>query len=259
MSDRYPFGANTLIIPFTMVGGSISPRRWFGMSRMRPAGQLFRYGVVKSVRRGDEHEEAAVTTNLGSTGASTSASVLDVTPFGAPIIPSSPDPYATTDVGGITVRLGTVTTPGTSQPPATPHEARLAQAVSYFQSQGWSREQAIGLVANLDAESGLDPNRHQSGGGPGYGLGQWEQPRQHDFEAWAGHDIHNSTFEEQLQFVQHELTSTQSTAGAALRRATTAESAARTVTRRYERPRDTEGEATRRAERAMQIESRIGR
>ena len=58
MSDRYPFGADTLIIPFTMAGGSMSPRRSFGMSRMRPAGELFRYGVVNSWQTGNEPEKA---------------------------------------------------------------------------------------------------------------------------------------------------------------------------------------------------------
>jgi hypothetical protein len=48
MTDRYPFGADTLIIPFTFVGGSMNRRRSSGMSRMRPAGELFRYGAVNS-------------------------------------------------------------------------------------------------------------------------------------------------------------------------------------------------------------------
>ncbi len=107
MSDRYPFGADTLIIPFTMVGGSMSPRRSFGMSRMRPAGELFRYGVVNSWQTGDEPEKA--------TGEVASTSALDVTPFGAPIAPPSPDPYANPDVGGTTVRLGSVSLPVQTQ------------------------------------------------------------------------------------------------------------------------------------------------
>ena len=140
----------------------------------------------------------------------------------------------------------------------TTHQQGIEQAVSYFQGQGWSREQAIGIVANLDAESGLDPNIQQYGGGPGYGLGQWEGPRQQDFKNWSGHDIHGSTFQEQLQFVQYELTHSQAGAGNALRGATTAEDAARVVTQQYERPADTAGESSRRADLARQIESQIG-
>ena len=60
--------------------------------------------------------------------------------------------------------------------------------MGFFESQGWTRAQAAG-IGNLQAESGVDPNRAQDGGGPGYGLAQWEGPRQvADFKAWAaGH------------------------------------------------------------------------
>lgn len=132
-------------------------------------------------------------------------------------------------------------------------QERIDQAVNYFQSQGWSRAQAIGIVANLDAESNMDPGIRQIGGGPGYGLAQWEGPRQRDFAAWAGHDIRGSSFAEQLRFVQYELTHSESAAGRALRGATDARSAAEIVTRLYERPADTAGEAARRGDRAAQM------
>lgn len=127
---------------------------------------------------------------------------------------------------------------------------KVDQATGFFQNQGWSRAQAIGIVANLDAESGMDAGVHQIGGGPGYGLAQWENPRQRDFAAWAGHDIHGTSFEEQLRFVQYELTHSNSAAGNALRGADTPGEAASIVTRLYERPADSAGEAVRRAQRA---------
>lgn len=105
MTDRYPFGADTLIIPFTFVGGSMSRRRSSGMSRMRPANELFRYGAVNSWENGDEHGKA--------TGGV--AGDLDVTSFDAPISPSSPDPYASESVGDTTVRLGSVLLPVQTQ------------------------------------------------------------------------------------------------------------------------------------------------
>ncbi len=143
-----------------------------------------------------------------------------------------------------------------SAPPATTptgggsRAERIDQAINFFQGQGWSRAQAIGLVANLDAESAMDHDNYQDSGGPGYGLAQWENPRQRDFAAWAGKDIHGSSFEEQLRFVQYELTHSESAAGNALRGATTAREAAEIVTRLYERPADTAGEASRRGQRA---------
>lgn len=132
-------------------------------------------------------------------------------------------------------------------------QERIDQAITYFQSQGWTRAQAIGIVANLDAESNMDPGIDQIGGGPGYGLAQWEGPRQRDFAAWAGHGIRGSSFAEQLRFVQYELTHSESAAGRALRGATDARSAAEIVTRLYERPADTAGEAARRGDRAAQM------
>ena len=45
-SDK-PFGADTIVIPFTMEGRPVSPRTSGRMTRMRPAGWLYRYGVVQ--------------------------------------------------------------------------------------------------------------------------------------------------------------------------------------------------------------------
>ncbi|HEY0179198.1 MAG TPA: phage tail tip lysozyme [Dokdonella sp.] len=152
---------------------------------------------------------------------------------GAPSGPSGP-----TGTGGAT--------PGTLQ-------GRINEAMRYFESQGWTRAQAAGIVANLRAESGVDPGRAQNGGGPGYGLAQWEGPRQASFRQWAGHDIHGSSFQEQLEFVQYELTHTESGAGSALRGATSASDAGAIVCRYYERPADTAGQSSYRAGLAQQI------
>ncbi len=88
---------------------------------------------------------------------------------------------------------------------------RTKQAMSYFQNQGWSREQAAGIVGNLLRESHIDPGSVQNNGsGPGYGIAQWDNKykREDDFKKQnKDQDIHQSTFEQQLKFVQHELTS----------------------------------------------------
>jgi LysM repeat protein len=135
-------------------------------------------------------------------------------------------------------------------------QQRIDQAIAYFESQGWTRAQAVGIVANLDAESGMDPNINQIGGGPGYGLAQWEGPRQADFREWAGKDIRQSSFAEQLEFIQWELNNTEAAAGRALRGADDPGEAASIVTTRYERPADSAGEAVRRADRARGIWNR---
>ena len=109
---------------------------------------------------------------------------------------------------------------------ATPStlQGREDQAMGYFMSQGWSREQAAGIVANLEVESAhtLDPHIQQYGGGPGYGIAQWEGPRQAQFQQVMGKDIHSASYGDELQFVQWELTHSESSAGNALRTQTSA-------------------------------------
>jgi hypothetical protein len=131
--------------------------------------------------------------------------------------------------------------------------ANTTTAVAYFVGQGWTRAQAIGIVANIDAESKMNPNQAQIGGGPAYGLGQWEGPRQASFRAWAGKTVQNSTFDEQLAFIQYELTTTEPGAGRALRRTKTVGEAAEVITRRYERPKNVETDVVKRVNRAHVI------
>ena len=108
--------------------------------------------------------------------------------------------------------------------------------VGHLMSRGWTREQAAGIVANIQGESGGRIN----GGGDGglaYGLAQWHPDRQADFAAWAGHDIRSSTRAEQLDFIDYELRrGKERAAGQALMRARTAEEATEVVVKRYERP-----------------------
>lgn len=132
--------------------------------------------------------------------------------------------------------------------------ARATHAYTFFRAQKWSRPQALGIVGNLQAESGVDPNRAQSGGGPGYGIAQWERPRQADFKAWAGHDIRLSTMDEQLAFVQHELETTQRGAATALRASSTPQAAAAAFCETFERPADTAGQMAHRADVAAALD-----
>ena len=136
--------------------------------------------------------------------------------------------------------------------PAASTAGREQQAVSYFESQGWSHAQAAGIVANLTTESRLSPSA-VGDGGSAYGLGQWHPDRQQTFEQAFGHPIQGSSFDQQLQFVQYELTHTESSAGGRLRSATSAGEAGSLVSLYYERPADASGEAASRATLANQI------
>lgn len=131
----------------------------------------------------------------------------------------------------------------------------VATAMNYFQSVGWTKDQAAGISANLYTESGMDPTASGDKGNA-YGIGQWHDDRQAAFKKWSGHDIHKSTQAEQLAFVNYELTEgAEKAAGDKIKGATSAGQAGALTSLDYERPYDAEGEASRRADMAGAIAS----
>jgi LysM repeat protein len=107
-------------------------------------------------------------------------------------------------------------------------------AMEFFLDQGWTPEQAAGLVANLQAESydRIDPAAENGGA---YGIAQWRGSRKRDFEEEMGMPLKGSSLEDQLKFVQWELNNKESKAGRLLKQATTAAEAAEIVDEFYER------------------------
>lgn len=115
--------------------------------------------------------------------------------------------------------------------------------IQKLMGMGWSREQAAGIVANVQGESAGRPDS-VGDSGQAYGLANWHPDRQANFARWAGHDIRQSTHDEQLAFINYELRQgSEQAAGAALSRATDAATAAALVTRLYERPRNPDADA----------------
>lgn len=98
-------------------------------------------------------------------------------------------------------------------------------------------------MARLSRESGFNVNA-EGDGGKAYGIAQWHPARQADFERQFGHNIRNSTFEEQLQFSDWELNHTEKKAGDRLRESRTAAEAGAAASLYYARPQDTLGEAS---------------
>lgn len=129
-----------------------------------------------------------------------------------------------------------------------------ARVVRFFEQQGWSRNKAAGIAANLSTESSLNPQALGDNGNA-YGLGQWHGDRQKAFKDWSGRDIRGSSLEQQLKFVQYELTQgNEKGAGDALRNAPDdARIAGGIVSSQYERPADAAGEASRRGSLAAQL------
>lgn len=108
------------------------------------------------------------------------------------------------------------------------------EAQAFFESKGWSKEQAAGIVGNLVVESGLKTDA-VGDGGDAYGIAQWHPDRQAKFNRQFGKDIRQSSFQEQLEFVNWELNNDEKAAGNRLRNASSAEDAAAIVDQYYER------------------------
>jgi len=121
------------------------------------------------------------------------------------------------------------------QSAGTPNAGSASAAMQFFQSRGWTPAQAAGFAANLQVESNFNPAA-VGDGGRAYGIAQWHPDRQAAFQRWAGRDIRGSTFEQQLEFMQFELTQgNERRAGAMIRQATTPEQAAAFIDQYYER------------------------
>lgn len=127
----------------------------------------------------------------------------------------------------------------------------LKSAMAYFQAQGWSKEQAAGLAANIQRESNFNVSA-LGDNSKAYGIGQWHPDRQAEFKKVFGKNIQGSSFEDQLAFMHYELTrGNERKAGNILRGTNSAFDAAAAVSTHYERPADKIGEAEKRGRLAL--------
>lgn len=92
-----------------------------------------------------------------------------------------------------------------------PTKGSTKYIVNRLTAGGLTKTAAIGIVANLKAESNLDPAIKQLGGGPGRGLAQWEKGGRYDtdpinltkFAKKKGTDW--SDLDTQLDFILYEM------------------------------------------------------
>jgi peptidoglycan hydrolase-like protein with peptidoglycan-binding domain len=114
--------------------------------------------------------------------------------------------------------------------------ANADTAMKFFISKGWTSDQAAGIVGNLQAESGANLKPNAVGDeGQAYGIAQWHPDRAQQFAKVVGKDIRGSSLEDQLAFVQWELTHTESKAGDRIKSCETAQDAAAAMDAYYER------------------------
>lgn len=120
--------------------------------------------------------------------------------------------------------------------PGVGESGSSSEAMSFFQSKGWTKEQSAGIVGNLQVESGKNLKTNAVGdNGQAYGIAQWHPDRQAKFQQVMGIPIRQSNFKQQLEFVQWELMNSERRAGEMLKAAGTAIEAARAVDYGYER------------------------
>jgi hypothetical protein len=106
------------------------------------------------------------------------------------------------------------------------------QILSFFQGKGLTRNQAAGIVGNLKQESALNPSEH------GGFLAQWLGDRLAGLQTFsaAKHVAPAGNTQVQLEYIWHELTTSETGALTALRKAKSPEEAATVFSQKYERP-----------------------
>lgn len=176
-------------------------------------------------------------------------------------VPSTPPPIATNP-----------NTPTTeeSEPQVVPlpmggkniAEIRQNIAMQFFMDMGMTSIQAAGMVGNLmrESTSNLDP-RANGDSGKAWGLAQWREDKKAGaravkFREIMGKDVWESTFEDQLKFIQWELEHTHRRAYTNLKKASTIEEAAYIVDRQYEVSKETAENTAVRRNNAMTVHNR---
>lgn len=145
--------------------------------------------------------------------------------------------------GGAGGWRGTGVAGGTGSAGGAEQRARAREAYDYFVAQGWSPQAASGLVAQIGAESSFNPSATHDGG-IGFGILGWNRDRLEALGRFLGpgadgrpRDPRSATYQEQLRFMQYELTEGRERArGDALRNLGTAGAAGNYLSRAYVRP-----------------------
>lgn len=77
--------------------------------------------------------------------------------------------------------------------------------LDFWKSQGYSTEQAAAIMANIQAESGGNPNKWGSNGENSYGLAQWHPDRAKKIKDGTGIDIYHASREKQMRAIAWEM------------------------------------------------------
>lgn len=108
------------------------------------------------------------------------------------------------------------------------------RVIDFFTKKGYTKEQAAGIAANIQHESNFKTDA-VGDSGKAYGLAQWHPNRQEKFKQIFGKDIRQSSFEEQLEYINWELNGPEKSAKSQLMSASSAADAAMKFDKYYER------------------------
>lgn len=147
---------------------------------------------------------------------------------------------ADTTAGGLPATPGAASGGGFNTGGAYEHRAIKALG-KFFVSQGWTKQQSAGIVANLMDESRINPFA-VGDRGAAYGIAQWHADRQKEYQKLFGHTMQSvkdpqQALAEQMRFVNYELTQgKEKAAGNELRNQLWANRSAEAMSLYYERP-----------------------
>jgi len=110
---------------------------------------------------------------------------------------------------------------------------KVAAAMRFFMSKGWTKEQAAGILGNLLEESGLNTQAHNPKE-DARGIAQWRNERITQFEKMYKKPLFEATLEEQLAYVDWELKNSHRKAGNILKTLKSIESSTKAVDKYYE-------------------------
>ncbi|OYW90657.1 MAG: hypothetical protein B7Z23_09520, partial [Pseudomonadales bacterium 32-61-5] len=133
--------------------------------------------------------------------------------------------------------------------------ARGASSMQFWMSQGYTKEQAAGMVANELAESGGDPTA-RGDGGRAHGLFQWHPDRVAKILKGTGIDVRTAGHEDQLRAAAWELKARGQ--DKKLKSISGAYEAGAFISDKFEIPADMTGEAIKRGKSALSLASNYG-
>jgi lysophospholipase L1-like esterase/peptidoglycan hydrolase-like protein with peptidoglycan-binding domain len=125
-----------------------------------------------------------------------------------------------------------IKTPKSSTASASPEKKMM----TFLKNKGLTTSQAAGIVGNLQAESGFDPNI-VGDNGTSYGIAQWHKERFTTLKNWSKKNgLKWNTIDAQLEFLWWELNNSESGALSKLKLQNNPEDAAYAFAKYFERP-----------------------